>query len=104
MATPTLSAPRRPGRAIIRGLTLVLILLLLSAIAASWWFYRAARASLPQLDGSMRVAVSAPVTVVRDAHGVPHITAANMQDLLFAQGYVTAQDRLWQMDMTRRYI
>ena len=52
----------------------------------------------------MRVAITAPATVIRDAHGVPHITAANMEDLLFAQGYVTAQDRLWQMDMTRRYI
>ena len=76
----------------------------MAAAAASWWFYSAARASLPQLDGSVRVAISAPATVIRDAHGVPHITAANMEDLLFAQGYVTAQDRLWQMDMTRRYV
>ncbi|MGB6902682.1 MAG: penicillin acylase family protein, partial [Acidobacteriaceae bacterium] len=35
-------------------------------------------------------------------HGVPHMQAANLDDLLFAQGYVTAQDRLWQMDMARR--
>src|ERR1019366_287629 len=35
--------------------------------------------------------------------GVPNIAAANLPDLFFAQGYVTAQDRLWQMDMTRRY-
>ncbi len=83
---------------------MVLVLLLMAAAAASWWFYSAARASLPQLDGSVRVAISAPATVIRDAHGVPHITAANMEDLLFAQGYVTAQDRLWQMDMTRRYV
>ena len=73
-------------------------------MAGAWWFYSTARASLPQLDGSIRLAVSTPVRVVRDTHGVPHITAANLQDLLFAQGYVTAQDRLWQMDMTRRYI
>jgi penicillin G amidase len=83
---------------------LVLVLLLTAAALAAWWFYSAARASLPQLDGSVRVAVSAPAAVIRDAHGVPHITAANMEDLLFAQGYVTAQDRLWQMDMTRRYV
>jgi penicillin amidase len=104
MATPILAAPRRPARLILRGLAVVLVLLLMAAAAASWWFYSAARASLPQLDGSVRVAITAPVTVIRDAHGVPHITAANMEDLLFAQGYVTAQDRLWQMDMTRRYI
>jgi penicillin amidase len=43
------------------------------------------------------------VNVVRDAQGVPHINAASLDDLFFAQGYVTAQDRLWQMDMSRRY-
>jgi penicillin amidase len=46
--------------------------------------------------------LSAPVTVVRDSWGVPHIYAANDQDLYFAFGYVHAQDRLWQMDMKRR--
>ncbi len=46
---------------------------------------------------------TAPVTVVRDGHGVPSITAQTLDDLFFAQGYVTAQDRLWQMDMMRRY-
>ena len=104
MATTTLAAPRRPARLLLRGLAVVLVLLLMAAAVAAWWFYSAARASLPQLDGSVRVAITAPVTVIRDAHGVPHITSANMEDLLFAQGYVTAQDRLWQMDMTRRYV
>ena len=41
-------------------------------------------------------------TVRRDAHGVPHIDAATQEDMLVAQGYVTAQDRLWQMDSLRR--
>jgi penicillin amidase len=60
-------------------------------------------ASLPPLDGTLHVAgLQAPVTVLRDAHGVPHIEAQNMHDLLFAQGWVTASDRLWQMDMARR--
>jgi len=104
MATTTLAAPRRPARLLLRGLAVVLVLLLMAAAAAAWWFYSAAQASLPQLDGSVRLAITAPVTVIRDAHGVPHITAANMEDLLFAQGYVTAQDRFWQMDMTRRYV
>ena len=40
--------------------------------------------------------------VRRDAHGVPHIEAATQDDLFVAQGYVTAQDRLWQMDASRR--
>jgi penicillin G amidase len=104
MATSTVAAPRRPARLIFRGLAVVLFLFLIAVAGAAGWFYSAARASLPQLDGSVGVAVTAPVTIVRDARGVPHISAANMADLLFAQGYVTAQDRLWQMDMTRRYI
>jgi len=46
--------------------------------------------------------LSEPVTVVRDNWGIPHIYAANEPDLYFAFGYVQAQDRLWQMDITRR--
>src|SRR5256885_4764617 len=42
------------------------------------------------------------VTVRRDERGIPHIDAANESDLYFAQGYVTASDRLWQMDLLRR--
>ena len=68
------------------------------------WLRHAMRTSLPQLDGTLHVAaLSQPVTVRRDAHGVPHISAANMDDLIVAQGYVTAQDRLWQLDMLRRF-
>ena len=46
--------------------------------------------------------LSARVEVLRDAHGIPHIRAQSLEDALFAQGYVTAQDRLWQMDLSRR--
>ncbi|HEY5069065.1 MAG TPA: penicillin acylase family protein, partial [Candidatus Acidoferrum sp.] len=42
------------------------------------------------------------VTVRRDERGIPYIEAANDEDLYFAQGYVTASDRLWQMDLMRR--
>src|SRR5262249_12749263 len=63
-----------------------------------------ARLSLPQLDGTLRVnGLARPVTVIRDAYGVPHIRGENLKDVLFAQGYVTGQDRFWQMDMTRRF-
>jgi len=87
-------------------LVLVLVLLLAATLAggASVWLRGAARAAMPTLDGTVVVkGLSAPVTVVRDAHGVPSITAETLDDLFFAQGYVTAQDRLWQMDMMRRY-
>ncbi len=68
------------------------------------WFRAAAQAAMPALDGTVVVkGLSASVTVVRDEHGVPSITAQTLDDLFFAQGYVTAQDRLWQMDMMRRY-
>ena len=60
--------------------------------------------NLPQLDGSLTVyGLAAPVTVERDARGVPHIHASSLDDLVFAQGFVTAQDRLWQMDLLRRH-
>ena len=48
--------------------------------------------------------LSAPVEVRRDARSVPHLRAQSLEDVLFAQGYVTAQDRLWQMDLSRRNV
>src|SRR5690348_5269494 len=62
-----------------------------------------ARGSFPKTRGRLSVpGLQAEVQVRRDAWGVPHITAANMHDLYFAQGYVTAQDRFWQMEFWRR--
>src|SRR5581483_1935451 len=92
---------------VLRVLLFLLVLVVLGVAGAilggAAWLKHAMRASLPQLDGSVTVSgVSAPVTVRRDQHGVPHIEAANLDDLVFAQGYVTAQDRLWEMDMARR--
>ena len=79
------------------------MLLLLAICAGVLWLRSAAIAALPVLDGDEHLAgLSAPVTVRRDAHGVPHIEAATEDDLFVAQGYVTAQDRLWQMDTFRR--
>jgi penicillin amidase len=61
------------------------------------------RRGWPQTDGVLKVTgLRAPVTIVRDGYGVPHIFAANEDDLFFAQGYVHAQDRLWQMELQRR--
>src|SRR5580658_9151276 len=81
----------------------LLMLVVLVATAAVLRLRAAAKAALPQLDGELPLAgLSAPVTVQRDSHGVPHITAATQDDLFAAQGYITAQDRLWQMDLLRR--
>jgi penicillin amidase len=83
-------------------LCLILILLLLAGAAA--YAYLTARSALPQLDGRLQVkGLSAAVKVMRDSHGVPAIEAATLEDLFLAQGYVTAQDRLWQMDVMRRF-
>jgi len=86
------------------GLLVVVILAGVLAGAVSQWLHTAVRAAMPTLDGTVAVkGLTAPVTVVRDQHGVPSITASTLDDLFFAQGYVTAQDRLWQMDMMRRF-
>jgi penicillin amidase len=82
----------------------LLIVAVVAAVGGAAWLKNAMRAQLPTLDGELKLpGLSAPVVVRRDAHGIPHIQAATMQDLLEAQGFVVAQDRLWQMDMARRF-
>jgi penicillin G amidase len=87
-------------RKILRWMLWIAAILLLAVGAVIWWFvYR----PLPQLDASARLAgLQQEVTVERDVWGVPHIRAANLPDMVEAQGYVMAQDRLWQMDLLRR--
>ncbi len=78
----------------------------LAGMACSWLcagLSGLGRRRLPQIDGSVHLpGLTAPAEVIRDRWGIPHIYAANTHDLLFAQGYVHAQDRLWQMDFSRR--
>ncbi len=82
-------------------LLLVAVVLVFSGGFAA--LYSVLHSALPQLDGNLQVpGLKASVTVSRDIHGVPTIEAADLDDLFFAQGYITAQDRLWQMDGTRR--
>ena len=72
-------------------------------VLASVGAYIAARSSLPDYDGRIRVpGLEGNVTVVRDSNAVPHIHADSDADAYFALGYVHAQDRLFQMEMTRR--
>ena len=103
MATISTPVYPRPRLRILR-VVVVLSVVLLTVLGICVWLYSIARSALPQLDGRLRVpGLSAPVTVIRDARGAPTIDAANFDDLFFAQGYVTAQDRLFQMDGTRRF-
>src|SRR5690606_32586473 len=99
MSVVTQRRTRRVARWI--GYTaLALVILLLLAIGGGYAF---ARRSLPQVSGELALpGLRAPVTVYRDEWGVPHIEAENEHDLYMAQGYVVAQDRLFQMDLTRR--
>ena len=78
----------------------VLVLALLVAGAAGWLYLQK---SLPAIDGEVSAkGLAAPVEVVRDAEGIPHIFAASERDAWFALGYAHAQDRLWQMEFQRR--
>ncbi len=87
-------------RAILRIFYWIFAILVIATAASVWWFiYR----PLPQIDGSASLpGLEHEVTVERDLWGVPHIRAASVEDLAEAQGYVMAQDRLWQMDLLRR--
>jgi len=87
-------------RTFLRILLWVVAILVVAVGAVAWWFvYR----PLPQIDGTAPLpGLQHEVTVQRDQWGVPHIRAASLEDLEEAQGYVMAQDRLWQMDLLRR--
>ncbi|HEU5360984.1 MAG TPA: penicillin acylase family protein [Candidatus Deferrimicrobiaceae bacterium] len=89
---------RSPGGSGREGFCLLAAAFLLLASCSSFF-----QTSVPQREGTLTVpGLSAPVEIVRDAYGIPHITAANDHDLYFAQGFVHAQDRLFQMDTERR--
>ncbi len=77
--------------------------LIAGVVLAAIGSYLYLRQSLPQVEGEVRLAgLKAPVEVLRDRYGIPHIYAASLEDASFALGFVHAQDRLWQMEMNRR--
>jgi penicillin amidase len=78
-------------------------LLVALAILAAGAAYVALRNTVPSFSGTLAIAgLSGPVEIVRDNEGVPHIFAQSTDDLFSALGFLHAQDRLWQMEMTRR--
>lgn len=81
-------------------LAFALVVLLAVVLAAAYVYLRQ---SLPQEEGEIRLAgLGKQVEVMRDRYGVPHITAASLEDAIYALGFVHAQDRLWQMEVNRR--
>ncbi len=76
------------------------MVLLVAVIALA---YALVTRSLPQLDGSISVTgIGAAVTLVRDQAGIPTISGMDRVDVAFATGFAHAQDRFFQMDLSRR--
>src|SRR5438046_7647492 len=66
-------------------------------------YFMLMRRPLPKLKVELSLqGLHEPVEVITDRYGVPHIYAQNEDDLFYAQGYVHAQERLWQMELNRR--
>jgi penicillin G amidase len=85
---------------IFRNLVAGVFLLVGIGLIAGWWIVRR---SQPALDGSVSVSgLKDAVMIDRDPWGRPWVRANSVEDLVAAQGYVLAQDRLWQMDLLRR--
>jgi penicillin amidase len=90
------------GLRILAGVAVIVVVVL---VVVAVFSIRLIKKSLPQVEGKkVWSGLSRPVTVYRDEYGVPHIFAQNEPDLWRAAGYVAAQDRLWQMDFTRRVV
>ncbi len=85
-----------------RALRIVNVSIALLAVLLVFAIYWLAFRPLPKISGEISAPIGGTATIQRDARGVPHIEAASWQDAIFLQGYVTAQDRLWQMDGIRR--
>lgn len=86
----------------LRIIVYILATLFIVAIVAVAAFVLVQRRPFPQTSGTHTVpGLSGEVHVYRDDRGIPHIYASNSSDLLFAQGYIHAQDRFWQMEWWR---
>ena len=80
----------------------VAIVIVVVMVSASVFAVVTVRRSFPQVDGELSaVGLQDRVDVFRDSHGIPQIYAENPNDLFFAQGYVQAQDRFYEMDFRR---
>src|SRR5512138_927760 len=98
---------RKVGAFLMRGLIAIVILGLLLSAAGAFYFKSylpgtIAPKSFPQIDGHITLdGLNGTVDIYRDKMGIPHIYATTADDLFFAQGYVHAQERFWQMDFYR---
>jgi penicillin amidase len=94
---------RRAGRVVVGLVQLVVVLLLLALLAVVVMGAVTTQRGWPQASGTLTVkTLHRPVTVQRDRSGIVQITAEDRHDLFVAQGYVHAQERMWQMEISRR--
>src|ERR671910_411453 len=92
-----------PSQVMKRFILLALLPIFVAPVTQAPSLRDLAKQALATIDGELKVAgLRQDVRVLRDEWGVPHIYAESVDDLFFAQGYVAAQDRLWQMEMWRR--
>lgn len=90
-----------PGKKNVLSFLVVLFLALIIYAGYSYWQHLIIK-SFPIVDGTIKMnGLNEPVKVIRDEMGIPHIYASSVEDLFFAEGYVHAQDRFWQMDFWR---
>ena len=87
---------------LVQIILIILGILVVLAIVAGAGAYYATRQSFPETAGAITIpGLKDEVHIYRDEFGIPHIFANNEEDLFIAQGYVTAQDRFWQMEFWR---
>ena len=98
---------KKVGVFLLQGLSVILILALILIAGGAYYFKSylpktVAPKSFPKIDGEIQLeGLNAPVDIYRDKMGIAHIYATTSHDLFFAQGYVHAQERFWQMDFYR---
>ena len=86
-----------------RKLLRIVLLIMLLALLLAGGGYLYLRQSLARTEGTIRIdGLKAPIELLRDAYGIPHIRAQSIEDAYFGLGFAHAQDRLWQMEMSRR--
>ncbi len=92
-----------PSKRSLRAISIVATLAVVLAFLAAVLLIALLHKTVPNPSGAIAIpTLGGPVEVVRDREGVPHIFAANIDDLGTALGFTHAQDRLWQMELVRR--
>jgi penicillin amidase len=90
-------------RKLLVGFGVVLVVLVCLGLVGGGMGFWSARQSFPKVSGKVQLdGLKDPVDIVRDEYGVAHIYASTPEDLFFAEGYVHAQERFWQMEFQRR--